>query len=289
MHGRTGDQDFLVVAISFAFSGSALGFLAAWFLLNEAGHLYHRRVAGRVSEDLRTQFVSASQIQLTLTGVIPCLLLLATPLFGMPWAFAVVLAICALGIPSLWARRLQQRRHQQFIAQLPEALLALASSLRAGANLSQAITLTGQRQPAPLGQEFALVQGRQRLGDDLNSALEALCNRFPSAELRLFKDALVISHQVGGDLAGTLETVSNTLRERAQIEEKVQALTAMGRLQGKVMCLLPLAIGGMLYLQQPDTMRRLFTDPMGWVVLGVISIMMTLAIFMIRRIVSIDV
>lgn len=278
-----------MLLFSFAFIASTLAFLASWFLLTEAGHQYHRRIAGKVSEDLRTQFVSASQIQLTLAGIIPCCLLLATPLLGMPWPLAIVFSIAALGIPAIGAKRLRKRRHEQFIAQLPDALLALASSLRAGANLSQAIMLTGQRQPDPLGQEFALVQGRQRLGDDLKTALDSLCQRFPSAELRLFRDALVISHQVGGDLAGTLETVSSTLRERAQIEEKVQALTSMGRMQGKVMCLLPVAIGGMLYLQQPEMMQRLFTEPMGWAVLGVVSVMMTLAIFMIRKIVNIDV
>ena len=278
-----------MVLFSLSLIAGSLTFLASWFFLTEAGHQYHRRVGGKVSEDLRTQFVSASQLQLTLTGVIPCLLLLATPLAGMPWPLAVLFSISALSIPAIGAKRLRKRRHKQFIAQLPDALLALASSLRAGANLSQAMMLTGQRQPDPLGQEFSLVQGRQRLGDDLKTALEGLCERFPSAELRLFRDALVISHQVGGDLAGTLETVSGTLRERAQIEEKVQALTAMGRLQGKVMCLLPVAIGGMLYLQQPEVMQRLFTEPMGWAVLAVVTVMMTLAIFMIRKMVNIDV
>lgn len=272
-----------------AFAGSALGFLSAWLLLNEAAYKYHRRISGRVSEDLRTQFVHASRLQLSIAGILPSLFFFATPLWGMPWPFALVLGVCSLSIPMIWAQRLRKQRHAQFITQLPDALLALASSLRAGANLSQAIALTAQRQPTPLGQEFSLVQGRQRLGDDLKTAMDGLCERFPSAELRLFRDALVISHQVGGDLASTLETVSITLRERAQIEEKVQALTAMGRLQGKVMCLLPAAIGGMLYLQQPEVMSRLFTEPMGWAILSIVGVMMALAVFMIRRIVSIDV
>ncbi len=157
-----------------AFAGSALGFLSAWLILNEAARKYHRRISSRVSEDLRTQFVHASRTQLSIAGILPCLVFLVTPLFGMPWPFALLLGACSLGIPLLWARRLRKQRHAQFIAQLPDALLALASSLRAGANLSQAIALTAQRQPMPLGQEFSLVQGRQRLGDDLNTPRDAL-------------------------------------------------------------------------------------------------------------------
>jgi Flp pilus assembly protein TadB len=44
-----------------------------------------------------------------------------------------------------------------------------------------------------------------------------------------------------------------------------------------------------LYLQQPDRMSRLFTDWFGWAVLAAVAAMMTLAVWMIRRIVNIDV
>jgi tight adherence protein B len=73
------------------------------------------------------------------------------------------------------------------------------------------------------------------------------------------------------------------------VEERVQALTAMGRMQGRVMTLLPFAIAAMLYLQQPALMSRLFTEPMGLAVVALAGIMMGLAAWSIRRIVSIDI
>jgi tight adherence protein B len=80
-----------------------------------------------------------------------------------------------------------------------------------------------------------------------------------------------------------------TLRERAQVEERIMALTAMGRMQGRVMMVLPIAIGGMLYLQQPLIMVRLVTEPIGWAVIALAAGMMGVASVAIRRIVAIDV
>jgi tight adherence protein B len=100
---------------------------------------------------------------------------------------------------------------------------------------------------------------------------------------------VVVSHQVGGDLAGTLDMLAATLRERAQVEERIMALTAMGRMQGRVMMVLPVAVGGMLYLQQPLIMVRLVTEPIGWAVIALAAGMMGVASVAIRRIVAIDV
>ena len=128
-----------------------------------------------------------------------------------------------------------------------------------------------------------------RVGEALETVLAGFAGRIPAEETALFRNAVVISHQVGGDLAGILDTLSMTLRERAQVEERIDALTAMGRMQGRVMAVLPLAIGAMLYIQQPALMGRLFSEPLGWLVLGTVSIMMALALVSIRRIVAIDV
>jgi tight adherence protein B len=101
--------------------------------------------------------------------------------------------------------------------------------------------------------------------------------------------AMNVSRRVGGNLADTLESLAKTLQEKAHIEGKIDALTSMGRAQGWVVGLLPLFIGFVLYQQQPERMSLLFTQWYGWVVLAVVAIMMTIAAWMIRKIVNIDV
>ena len=191
--------------------------------------------------------------------------------------------------PWLFAKHIVAQRRKRFVYQLPDALLALDSAMRAGCNLSRGLELMAVRQPAPLSQEFTIVLAEHRVGRPLSDSLDDLRRRIGAPELDLMNTAVNVSRRVGGNLADTLESLARTLQEKAHVEGKIDALTSMGRAQGWVVGLLPIFIGLVLYQQQPERMSLLFTQWYGWVVLAILAAMMTLAAWMIRKIVNIDV
>jgi tight adherence protein B len=204
-------------------------------------------------------------------------------------AGAVVATSLSLTAPWVFARHLTARRGKRFVYQLPDALLALASALRAGCTLSRGLELMAERQPAPLSQEFTIVLAEYRVGRPLAESLDEMHRRIGASELQLMNTAVNVSRRVGGNLADTLESLARTLQEKAHVEAKIDALTSMGRAQGWVVGLLPIFIGAVLYQQQPERMSLLFTQWYGWIVLAVIAAMMSVAAWMIRKIVNIDV
>jgi tight adherence protein B len=201
----------------------------------------------------------------------------------------VAASISSLIGPWLIAKRIATQRRKRFVYQLPDALLALSSALRAGANLARGLELLTARQPVPLSQEFSIVLAEHRVGRPLADSLDDLRRRVGAPELELMNTAMNVSRHVGGNLADTLESLARTLQEKAHMEGKIDALTSMGRAQGWVVGLLPIFIGFVLYQQQPARMSLLFTQWYGWVVLSIIAALMTLAAWMIRKIVRIDV
>lgn len=201
----------------------------------------------------------------------------------------VAATIASLIGPWLLAKRIAAQQRKRFVYQLPDALLALSSALRAGCNLARGLELMASRQPAPLSQEFSIVLAEQRVGRPLAESLDDLRRRVGAPELDLMNTAMNVSRRVGGNLADTLESLARTLQEKAHMEGKIDALTSMGRAQGWVVGLLPIFIGFVLYQQQPTRMSLLFTQWYGWVVLSIMAAMMTIAAWMIRKIVRIDV
>ena len=198
-------------------------------------------------------------------------------------------SIASLTGPWLIAKRISTQRRKRFVYQLPDALLALSSALRAGSNLARGLELMAARQPAPLSQEFSIVLAEYRVGRPLADSLDDLRRRVGAPELDLMNTAMNVSRRVGGNLADTLESLARTLQEKAHMEGKIDALTSMGRAQGWVVGLLPIFIGLVLYQQQPARMSLLFTQWYGWVVLSIVAAMMSLAAWMIRKIMRIDV
>lgn len=262
--------------------------LACWVVLRVA-HSYRGAFVATVSAGLKQDFIVGDPHMLFALSLALTLVLGATGYVAFGPIGALAAAFIAGVGPRLSVSWLARRRKRRFVYQLPDALLALASALRAGSNLMQGLELLATRQPAPLSQEFTIVLAEYRVGRPLADSLKDMRERIASAELDLMNTAINVSRRVGGNLADTLQSLARTLQEKAHVEGKIEALTAMGRAQGWVVGLLPVFVGAVLYHQQPQRMSQMFTDWYGWVVLGVVAAMMALAAWMIRKIVRIDV
>jgi tight adherence protein B len=70
---------------------------------------------------------------------------------------------------------------------------------------------------------------------------------------------------VGGNLASILETITGTIRERIRLKGQLRVLTAQQGLQRIILTILPVALGMVVYVMNPDYMRGLFTP--GWTLL----------------------
>jgi tight adherence protein B len=267
-------------------------FAAVVLLLLVAGRgvrSYRRAFVAMVAAGLKQNFLIANPHALFAVNVVLTIVLGALGLATVGPVGAVAAAILAVAGPRMAVAWFAKKRTQRFVYQLPDALLALASALRAGSNLTKGLELLSTRQPAPLAQEFTIVLAEYRIGRPLADSLADMRRRIATPELDLMNTAIGVSRRVGGNLADTLESLAKTLQEKAHIEGKIDALTSMGRAQGWVVGLLPIFIGFVLYQQQPQRMSLMFTEWYGWIVLAVIAFMMTMAAWMIRKIVNIDV
>jgi len=200
-----------------------------------------------------------------------------------------VIALIVMCLPILIYRNMKKRRLRLFETQLPEALVMISGSLSAGASLNMALQSVVKEQPAPLSQEFMLFTREQRIGVDFDTSLKNMERRLPLQDFLMFTSAMRISREVGGDLGEVLDTLSATLRKKAAMEGKIQALTAQGKMQGLVMTGLPLFLGLLLFLLEPVAMAKLFTTVYGWVLLSVIVVMEVLGYIFIKKVTTIDV
>lgn len=199
-------------------------------------------------------------------------------------------AFVALGLLPRWLyRHLRLRRQKQFDEQMPDALMMLAGSMRAGVGLNAAMhQLVREAQP-PLTQEFALVLREQRLGVTLEQSLAGLNRRVPTQTATLVVSAMRVAIETGGGLAETLERTAQTIRSRQQMEGKISALTAQGKLQAWVVGLLPIVLMLILDKMEPEAMVMLWHTRMGWATLAVVAFLELVGIYLIRKIIAIDV
>lgn len=219
------------------------------------------------------------------TFVVPVLILIFT---GNPVLAALGAGVCLFG-PSTAHKRLKLRRRKSLIRQLPDTLDSLVGALRSGLSIQQSLGLMSEQLPAPSSQEIGLVVRKLRMGVAMDEVLQELEQRANSPEYTMFTTSMRIAREVGGNLTESLERLADTMRKKLAMEDKIDALTSQGKLQGIIVGCLPLFLMWVLTLMEPEAMAPLFNTLIGYGVLTVIFLLELVGFILIKKIVTIDV
>ncbi|MSQ66180.1 MAG: secretion system protein F [Limnohabitans sp.] len=280
----------LVVLIGVVVAAAAAIGMLAMLLVRSLAIYQQDKLATAAKTDLAEMFIFIDpkvlfKYSVGALVVVPAVLLL---LLDNPLVAGVSGVVVAF-MPRYLLNYTKKRRTELFEKQLPDALLMVSGGMRAGASLMVALESMVKEQKPPLAQEFDLMLREQRLGVDFDSALSNMEKRMPLPDFVLLVAAMRITREVGGNFAEILESLSHTLSRKHEMEGKIKALTAQGKLQGIVMALLPVFLLGILTMMEPEAMAPLYNTLYGWGVLLVVSIMITIGYLGIRKIVNIDV
>ena len=266
--------------------------LAAWMLARAAAALLGWQ-RDRLTHLSRVQFeelfLFVDPARLLVLNAVAALVAaaLSASLLG-PVGALVALGLCGIA-PSALYRPLRRRRLRALERQLPDVADAIAGSLRSGMGLGQAVARIAMHQPPPASEEFALALREHRLGIALDEALAAVAARTGLRDLHMLVAVLGIARDLGGGLAGALERLAASMRRRIAMEDRIRALTSQGRLQGIVMGLLPIGLAAVLWVLEPQQMGKLFTEPLGWLTIGVVALLELGGFVLLRKIVRIEV
>lgn len=181
------------------------------------------------------------------------------------------------------------KRRAAFDEQLPNVLQLVAGSLQTGFSLAQAIDGVVREGAQPAAGEFARSLAENRLGVELDVALDGVADRMQSADLRWVIMAIRIQRETGGNLAEVLRNTVATMRERAFLRRQVRTLSAEGRLSAYILLGLPVLVGGWLFYSNPSYMRPLYTTFFGVSMLATAAALFVIGAIWMRNLINIKV
>jgi tight adherence protein B len=281
----------VAAAIVFLFTTASVFFLAflALDVLHKAFEQYKLRYVTKSMNDLSDMFLFIEPGQILLLNVAALLVAAAFGFFVGGAFFGALAAVAGFFAPTIAVRFYRLRRIRLFNTQLTDALQQMSNALRAGLTFQQAMDQVGRESNAPLRQEFGLFTKEVKLGVPVEEALVNMANRVGSEDLELVATSTNIARQLGGNMAEMFETIAATIRERFRLEGKISALTSQGKLQGWIVSAMPLAIGLVLNMRNPELMQPMFDTAYGYIVVLMIILLEIVGFLFIRRIVAIDV
>jgi len=234
--------------------------------------------------------VEASGVDRTASALILNTVVITAIAMAAGYAFigilGVLIAVFAVPFGSLkLLQRKVKRRRTDFIAQLPDTLQMLGSMLRAGYGLVQALDAVASESEEPTRNLLGQVMLEVRTGRDLIESLRTVAAKVDSLDFDWVVVGIEISRDVGSDLASTLDTVAETVRERENLRGQISALTAEGRLSAYVMLVLPPIVGVMSFVMNKDFAGVLF-EGIGIVLLAATGFLMFIGFIWMQSIIA---
>lgn len=209
-------------------------------------------------------------------------------LLSKDYFVTILVLILVWNAPRFIIEKMKKGRVREFDSQLNEGITIISNSLKAGYSFLQAIAVVSEQTRDPFAKEFKKLLKEMSLGISEEEALRNLLNRIESEDLRLIVNAILIQKDIGGNLSEILDNISDTIRERQKIKNELKTLTAQGKLSGIVVALIPIFLGMTIYLFNKEYMMLLFKTPIGLVMVSVAVVSEVLGLFMIRKIINID-
>lgn len=257
-----------------------------------------KRAFGKKSDIIRlseAMFISIEESKLNrlilLTNLGPPVLLFVIlwPNFILGAVVGFIAWMVASQAPYLYIQNLYEKRSSLLVSQMIDGLTIMANGVKAGLSVPQSMERVVETLPNPLSQEFNLMLSQMRLGRSLEEALVEFGERIPKPDVQMFVVSINILKETGGNLAETFSTIVTVIRERQKIEQKIQAMTSQGKMQGLIISAIPIVIIAIFYFSDPVYIEPLFSTTLGVILLLIMFGLIAVAGLMIKKIVTIKV
>jgi tight adherence protein B len=210
--------------------------------------------------------------------------------FGLSPVVSALSGIAAgLMLPHMVVGYLGSRRLKAFTSAFPEAIDLMVRGLRSGLPISESIVTVSREIADPIGGEFRLVDQSIRLGRSIEEALWDTAQRIDTPEFKFFVISISVQRETGGNLAETLENLSDILRKRRQMKLKVKALSSEARASAYIIGSLPFVMFGILLLVNYGYVMELFHDPRGLIMVAVGLTSMLLGVLVMAKMVRFEI
>jgi len=250
-----------------------------------------------ILEKLELLFIEIDPDRLTMWLTIFSLFLSSSSLFffglTVSWILgfvvATILGIFSFRVPKVFVDFLVRRRKKQYAEQMVDGLTLLANGIRAGLSVPQALGMVVSELSPPISQEFNMILQQNRIGVTLEECFENLTKRVPTEDNDMFVSAINILRETGGNLAEVFDTIVSVIRERIRLQQKIDTYIAQGMIQAIIIASMPFAIGLVYTISTPESMLRAVTNPIGILMLGGAFVLDAIGVFIIVKLVQIDV
>ncbi|QQE74756.1 type II secretion system F family protein [Brevibacillus composti] len=211
--------------------------------------------------------------------------------------FAILSGLMGIFVPRTLKKNRQEKLRQIMILQFREAILSIASSLKAGASLQVALLRCqqdlakqlGHKKERPMLDELEKLNRDIQFGVSLEEALQKFRDAINQEDVTQFVDAALITKSRGGNLAEVIQNTTMMITDKITVQQEIMVATAQKRMEAKMLTFMPLGIVLVIMVLNPGYMEPMYDSWVGSSLMFLAALMLIANYFLGRAITKINI
>lgn len=239
----------------------------------------------------RVDVIDFIVIKLIISICFVALVIVSMAIQGRVISFIAMLISLIFGyyVYDIYLAIYNKRRLNKIRRDMLRAVILLNNAFKAGKSTMQAVYIASCDLPKPICYEFKKIYDDLSFGISSDVAFSRFAKRVNLEEARYISSSLTVLNKTGGNIVAVFSAIEKTLFDKKKLEEDLKNSTQASNLVVKVLMAIPIVFTVVIYILSPDYFSPLFSSVFGYMVLGIILIMFTIYIYLLNKIMKVQV
>ncbi len=182
-----------------------------------------------------------------------------------------------------------KKKKKKMANDLLRAVIVMNNAFKSGKSTLQAIKITGDELEGSLKDEFKKMYLDMKYGLSVDTVFDRFAKRVGIDEAVYLSSSLTILNKTGGNIVLVFSSIERTLFDKKKLDEELKNISSVPKMVVKVLIAVPVIFGIVIYFLDPDFFAPLFDSVLGYMIVGILIIMFSIYIFLLMRILRIEV
>ena len=173
--------------------------------------------------------------------------------------------------------------------ELLRAVIVMNNAFKAGKSTLQAVKIASEELPEPICDEFKKMYLDMKFGLSVDTVFDRFAKRVNLEEAVYLSSSLTILNKTGGNIVEVFSSIERTLFDKKKLSEELKNISSAPKMVVYTLFLVPIIFVFLIYILNRNYFDPLFSSVLGYIILSIIIVMFSIYVFLLRRILRIEV
>lgn len=180
-----------------------------------------------------------------------------------------------------------RKKRKQVEEDLLKAIVIMNNAFKSGRNIIQAVEIVKDQLEGPISDEFKKIYLDMNYGLSVEIVFNRFYNRVKLEDAKYITSSLSLLNKTGGNIVRVFNTIEKTFYNKKKLRDELKSMTASSTLVYRILLLMPFVISLIIIILNPEYFKPLYTTTLGVLCIIIISILLTIYIYTVKKVMKV--